>query len=185
MFSADMAQTLDYTETEEIPADAQAYRDALTISEGYKLQWLGNWGWQMLSDDEEIGFRLSDRTFGDYDQTPNGQVITDIDHHTSNVISKTIEHVICEKGRARILDIGCGPLNQAACQIARRYGDKVDVKAIDIVDSSMKHSVPNLERKTGDALSLPLKVAQLILHIQYSLFRIYQFLKELKCWKRH
>ena len=141
---------------DEIPEAFQRYRDAFILPEGYNVTWVSClWAWFLAREDKTADFRITDRTFGDIAETSKGETPSDINYWTGGLISKTIEQVIAEKGKAVVLDVACGPLNRAAYQIAQTYGDKVEVKAIDICGSTMLYDAPNIERIIGDALSLP------------------------------
>ncbi len=136
---------------EEIPEFWKKYRKALIVPDGYEVEWTGMFNWFLTS--ETHSFRLTDRPFEEMEI--EGQRVSGIDYWTGQCISRVIEKVIAEKGKARVLDISCGPLNRAAHEIATKYGDKVEVHALDICDSRDRLKASNLERKVGSALELP------------------------------
>ncbi len=109
----------------------------------------------IILSNARTSFRLTDRTFGDTDLSKPAFVVSDIDYFTNYALSRTIERIIQQDGHAKILDVACGPMHRAAYQIAQRYGESVEVHALDIC--SLKHApqAANLKVAIQSALDLP------------------------------
>jgi len=123
---------------------------------GYHTSYVGQW-LMLLKDDETESMRLTDRTFGDADYDKPGEEPSDIDYWMGEAISRSIDAVIAERGKATVLDVGCGPLNRAAYDISQIYGDKVQIVAVDLCDCEKKLTADNIDRRVGSVLDLPVE----------------------------
>lgn len=117
--------------------------DKLVVPEGYHLSNNSVFGWFVVRDDGSADYRLTDRSFGDVHTVIAGQETNDIDYWSGYTISAAIEEAIARKGKAVIVDVACGPLNKAAFQIAKTYGEKVLVKAVDLIGSNQRFEAEN------------------------------------------
>ena len=140
---------------EGLPSEMEDYVTALTIPDDCYLQWSGLLGLWLVRKDHSAHFRLTDRTFGDVDTTKPGVDTNDINYWVGDSISGTIDALLGQREVVRVLDVASGPRNKAAYDVAKRYGSRVVVTALDLCNYDDHCTAPNLTRVTADACAMP------------------------------
>src|SRR3989344_6803076 len=136
----------------------------------YQLEWTDELQWTLSRRDRSAWFRLTNRSFGDMDTEIGRFLEGDVNYWTGDLLSKIIEETIQRQGKARVLDLACGPLALIATGIAQKYGDAVEVSAVDVCVSPFYRHRPNLIVIQADARHLPFPDAQFDLVSSFQFF---------------